>query len=278
VSDLLQELDLRASLLRLDADRRERRLSARQCIQKTYDLIARKLVSQGIQLTDEERRGVIPGAVLEAAVNYSWTPHPGSRTQRRTRARLVSLGSARTAASSSPIVRIPDAELTEQLGAFSVTPDYLKWWLGLLGGRVRAWETNSLDPSGLVEAPPAVPSLRQDRGPNEPKQRSSAEPLDARSHTVGNVQQARNVYAPPGKSSRPVRSARRAILKKYKVEHELNTMDDLARHLGVSLSALYGMRAGDTKRYSGDTLDSVLKKISCSRVDWDSEPNPTAGT
>jgi hypothetical protein len=272
VSDPLDinEPDLRASLLRLDADLRERRHDRRDCILDAYDLIAKKLEQKGIRLTDQERRQTIPAKVLEAALKYNWTsPSPEYRRQRYTRGYFAGVEPKGTAATSSPYVRIPDAQLTERLGAFKMTPDYLKWWLGLLGGRIRSWEAKALDLASHMDPSSAEAGSRQDREGYETQQ-GAAEPLDTGSPAVENAPPARNKRPPvPNKALRKVRQT---ILKRYKEKKGLSTMDDLARHLGVGRAALYGMTAGETRRYSDAKLDSVLKQIGCPRAEWDSQP------
>jgi hypothetical protein len=73
---------------------------------------------------------------------------------------------------------------------------------------------------------------------------------------------------PPEPPSRNLKAHRHAILKDFIKQRGLEGMAGLARHLGVSRTALYGMEWGDRKRYSDITLDAVLEKISCSRSEW----------
>jgi len=68
----------------------------------------------------------------------------------------------------------------------------------------------------------------------------------------------------------PAEAHRLSILKKYMAKNRIGRKYALARHLGVSSSAFYGMIRQDQSRYSEDTLESVLMKIGCSREEWDS--------
>jgi len=70
-------------------------------------------------------------------------------------------------------------------------------------------------------------------------------------------------------TSRALAAHRRAIMKAFMTTNSLVGMDGLARHLGVSKSALHGMARGDRTRYRDDTLNGVLKKIGCPRSKWD---------
>jgi hypothetical protein len=283
----IDDPEVRASLLRLDSDRRERRLTARKCIEKTYDLLAGELVLRGTQLTDQELLHLIPGKVLEVAVKFSWVPDPACRAQRSIRSWFAGF-EPKTPVNTSRWVRIPENELTEQLGPFRVTPGYRNNWCGLLGGRIRAWKANALDMPISVEAPPLGPGIRPDPGHKRTKL-DSAETLPQRSQATENARHSQDplLAAPngdPGKgdaerasgkgdrnlSAKSVRAGRRAILKKYRKKKDLRTMDDLARNLHVSRTALYGMTAGDRTRYSVDALDTVLDRIGCSLTEWNS--------
>jgi len=70
-------------------------------------------------------------------------------------------------------------------------------------------------------------------------------------------------------SVRSLSGHRRALFRAFIHKKELAGMEALAHHLGVSETALHGMARGDTKRYSRDKLNSVLKKMGCSRAEWD---------
>jgi hypothetical protein len=62
---------------------------------------------------------------------------------------------------------------------------------------------------------------------------------------------------------------RRGIIYAYKQKKGLSNMDAVARGLGASKSALWGMIHGDKKRYGNATLESVLAKLGCTREQWD---------
>jgi hypothetical protein len=74
------------------------------------------------------------------------------------------------------------------------------------------------------------------------------------------------------KASRSLAHYRRDIRKHFMLKSGIERVDVLARKLGVTTSALYGMERGDTTRYSAAKLDSVLKKIGCTRAKWDRLP------
>lgn len=292
VSDLphISEAGLRASLLRLDSSRREHQLSSEQCIQRAYDLIAEQLVNHGIRLTDHERRQVIPGAVLDAAVEYGWVSHhPRLRPQRTIRGRFFE-SSSKSSRSNSPFIRIPDAELTAQLGKLRVTSGYLNWWLGLLGGRIREWEAKGLEEAKLTEAPPEIPVRRPNATTDDQGHENSTTSLNSEGrHFEGDNMESRDAGArqlnatQTGTSTRQepdktgptlvpksISNARRRILKKFQSKRGINTVDALARSLGLSRSALYGMTTGDRNRYAEDKLKMMLKKIRCPRAKWNS--------
>jgi hypothetical protein len=65
-----------------------------------------------------------------------------------------------------------------------------------------------------------------------------------------------------------LKAHRLRILKEYKANREITTIDILARNLGVSPSALYGMARQDRNKYSEERLRMVLKKIGCSHEKW----------
>jgi hypothetical protein len=71
------------------------------------------------------------------------------------------------------------------------------------------------------------------------------------------------------KASSPLVAHRHTILRAAITTLELDGTDELARHLGVSTTALHGMVRGDKPRYGDDTLASVLKKLGCPRAKWD---------
>jgi hypothetical protein len=70
------------------------------------------------------------------------------------------------------------------------------------------------------------------------------------------------VPEPIGPTRRELRSHRFGILKAYKEKRHVDTMDTLARHLGVS-------------RYGDDRLNLVLQKLGCTRDHWDNPSAPT---
>jgi hypothetical protein len=78
------------------------------------------------------------------------------------------------------------------------------------------------------------------------------------------------------KVPRSLAAHRRAILGAFMTEKSVDGMEALARYLGVSETALYGIIRGDRTRYSDDRLDSVLKQIHCPRSKWDRAARPVA--
>jgi ribosome-binding protein aMBF1 (putative translation factor) len=61
---------------------------------------------------------------------------------------------------------------------------------------------------------------------------------------------------------------RREILKRFRVDRGIGTMQDLARHLGMSLTAIHGIVRDDTTRYSQETRLEFLKKIGVDPEKW----------
>lgn len=78
------------------------------------------------------------------------------------------------------------------------------------------------------------------------------------------------------KAPRALAAHRRAIMKAFMTANSLVGMDALARRLGASKSALYGMVRGDKTRYRDDTLNAMLNKIGCPRSKWDRATKPAA--
>jgi hypothetical protein len=78
-------------------------------------------------------------------------------------------------------------------------------------------------------------------------------------------------------SAKALKLHRHAIVDTFKKKNELESMDAVARRLGVSETALQGIIRGDTSRYSPEKLDLVLSKMGCTRADWDN-PAATAQT
>jgi Helix-turn-helix len=68
--------------------------------------------------------------------------------------------------------------------------------------------------------------------------------------------------------SKVTRLRRREILKCYRDANEISTQEALARHLGVSPTALQGMVRGDRTRYSDEKLKEVLKKMNTPFDEW----------
>jgi len=64
------------------------------------------------------------------------------------------------------------------------------------------------------------------------------------------------------------RKRRYAFLKKYRADHNHNSMGDLARHFGLSVTAIQGMVRGDRTRYSEETLAKFLNSIGVSPSEW----------
>ncbi len=59
------------------------------------------------------------------------------------------------------------------------------------------------------------------------------------------------------------------ILKDRRRYLQLDSMDHLARHLGICNTQMYGMAREDTSRYGDDRLNLVLRQLECSRERWD---------
>jgi ribosome-binding protein aMBF1 (putative translation factor) len=64
------------------------------------------------------------------------------------------------------------------------------------------------------------------------------------------------------------RKRRYAVLRRYRADHDLNSMGDLARRFGLSVTAIQGMARGDRKRYSEEKLATFLKSIGVSPGEW----------
>jgi hypothetical protein len=73
---------------------------------------------------------------------------------------------------------------------------------------------------------------------------------------------------PSGVADKQTRRRRREILDRYCSGNQLETRPNLARHLGMSLTALQGIMRGDVTRYSEDKLSKFLKKIGVAPEDW----------
>lgn len=73
---------------------------------------------------------------------------------------------------------------------------------------------------------------------------------------------------PPPPISDAIRQRRREILQRYRQTKEISTQEILARHLGVSPTALQGMLRGDRSRYSMEKLGEILKKMNVSPDEW----------
>jgi hypothetical protein len=80
----------------------------------------------------------------------------------------------------------------------------------------------------------------------------------------------------PKKALSAVVVHRRQILKNEIAKKNLERMDGLARYIGTTASALYGMTREDRTRYSERSLKKVLEKICCSRAEWDEIPNTSS--
>jgi hypothetical protein len=66
----------------------------------------------------------------------------------------------------------------------------------------------------------------------------------------------------------PTRKRRREFLDNYSQSKKLETREHLARHLGVSLTALQGIVRSDRSRYGPETLSAFLKKIGMTAEEW----------
>jgi hypothetical protein len=73
---------------------------------------------------------------------------------------------------------------------------------------------------------------------------------------------------PPTTSSTAIRKRRREVLKQYRMTEEIGSQEGLARHFGVSITALHGMVRGDRTRYSEEKLANVLQQIGISPHEW----------
>jgi hypothetical protein len=259
--------EISASLLRLEADRRERRRKPLECIHEAYDVMARMLLGLGVRLTDRELHNTIPGAVLAAAVKHGWAANPQIRTEHRRRYRFNPFTQRDVPGSYEVEVKIPEAELTEQFGPFKVTPPYVDWWLGYLGGRIAFWEAEALEQAAAERsAPQGQAPQRDDKNTKWPRQ-GQVSKGNIEAERQRGVREPSQRPAASGGASRK-RAARLALLKEYGNRNQIYEMDALARHLKISLTALYGMARGDVRRYSEGTLNRVLKQIDCSRAGW----------
>lgn len=76
----------------------------------------------------------------------------------------------------------------------------------------------------------------------------------------------------PEAAAAALKRHRRAIVDRFKKRHELESLEFVARRLGVSETALQGMIRGDARRYSREKLELVLGKFECTKADWDHCP------
>lgn len=81
-------------------------------------------------------------------------------------------------------------------------------------------------------------------------------------------EEALKLPSKPTLADQETRKRRRAILKRYRLGTQIATREDLALHLGISVSALEGMISGDRTRYSAERLSEFLKKIGVLPEDW----------
>lgn len=73
--------------------------------------------------------------------------------------------------------------------------------------------------------------------------------------------------AKPGADA-STRRRRRGIINEYRRGHQIETMEQFARHVGVSLTAIQGMVRGDRTRYGETKLEVFLKAIGVLPSDW----------
>jgi hypothetical protein len=73
-----------------------------------------------------------------------------------------------------------------------------------------------------------------------------------------------------------LKAHRRRILKAAMTDKHLDGMDALARHMGVSETALNGMARGDKTRYGDNKLAAALSRINCTPAKWNRIPKPAA--
>jgi hypothetical protein len=73
-----------------------------------------------------------------------------------------------------------------------------------------------------------------------------------------------------------LKAHRRRILKAAMTDKRLDGMDALARHMGVSETALNEMVRGDKTRYGDEKLAAALSKINCTPAKWNRIPKPAA--
>lgn len=73
---------------------------------------------------------------------------------------------------------------------------------------------------------------------------------------------------PPPEPRTETRKRRREILRRYRTAKSLATMPDLARHLGMSVTAIQGIVRDDGTRYGQQTLADFLKKIGVKPGEW----------
>jgi hypothetical protein len=134
---------VRASVLQLEAMRRERQKKELECLRECFDLIAGpRLDAQGT-LSAAEINHSIPEMVLEAAVEFGWIPYPRQQlVQRRRPVRNAWIpGSVVVDWVSVPI---PDDELVENLGRFKVEAGFTAMFLSWLAGRIAHWQGEAL--------------------------------------------------------------------------------------------------------------------------------------
>jgi hypothetical protein len=64
------------------------------------------------------------------------------------------------------------------------------------------------------------------------------------------------------------RERRYKILKRFRIDKGISTMHDLARHFGMSVTAIEGIVRGDATRYGQQKQADFLKKIGVNLEDW----------
>lgn len=84
---------------------------------------------------------------------------------------------------------------------------------------------------------------------------------------VGTLTNAEDAPAPDKVASTALKNKRRMLVRNYCTEKNLS-MDGLARRVGMSKTAIYGMINGDRTRYEEAKLDRFLEKVGMTRNDW----------
>jgi len=136
---------IHAKLLLLKSKCIEKKEEARECLKEAYNIIAAERLAAKGTLDDADLCERIPELVFETAVEFGWVDYPRVRLVQRRRTIPGSW------IPNAPVIDwvsapIPASELVEEIGRFKVEAGLRSRFLGLLAGRVAAWQAEALSP------------------------------------------------------------------------------------------------------------------------------------